>query len=235
VIHRIFGLTGILLVSFAGAGTGETKERAAQAGVGGPGSVFGRGGTWSRAEVAFLLGSQRAREELGVSRNIFGSVSAEASNVGFGEHYGGRATVFVNRWFGLEGSWFRTTSEFEFSITDAEAGAVLFEDALVQESWELAGAAILQWPLVALTPYAAFGYGSRTSEVGETEPFRSGSWHLGAGMKVPFGDLPFSMTFDYRYVRYREVNEAIQLAESGARPTASVLTVGVMLRTPGRR
>ncbi len=235
MIHRIFGLTGILLFSFAGAGAGETKEPATQAGAGGSGSVFGRGGTWSRAEVAFLLGSQRVREELGVSRNIFGSVSAESSNVGFGEHYGGRATVFVNRWFGLEGSWFRTTSEFEFSITDAEAGAVLFEDALVQESWELAGAAILQWPLVALTPYAAFGYGSRTSEVSEVEPFRSGSWHLGAGMKVPFGDLPFSMTFDYRYVRYREVNEAIQLTESGDRPTASVLTVGVMLRTPGRR
>ncbi len=247
MIRRRLGATGLCFLLAAVPGWSAAfadPERArplrngvaAQTGSASSGPVFGSGGTWSRAEVAFLLGSQRVRENLGFSRNIFGTISAEAENVGFGEHYGGRATLFVNRWLGVEGSWFRTTTEFEFSVTDREAGAVAFDDTLTQESDEFAGALIVQWPLAALTPYAAVGYGSRSAEVGASDPFTSGSIHLGAGIKVPFGNLPFSMTFDYRHVQYRERNEAIRLAEGGgANPTASVLTVGIMLRTPDRR
>ncbi len=212
-------------------------EAAAQVGNGPSNAVFTRGGTWSRAEVAFLLGSQRVREDLGVSRNIFATVSADAANVGFGEHYGARASLFLNRWIGVEGSWFRTTTEFQYSVTDAEAGTILLEDALTQTSDERAGALVLQWPFEALTPYAALGYGSRTSELGEgdADPFDAGAFHAGAGIKVPFGDFPLSITFDYRHVRYLDVNESIRLAEGGTpTPTSSVFTVGVMLRTSGR-
>ncbi len=243
---RLLGATGLFLLLSAGSGwavSDPEEERllrhargvTAQAGTPNSGPVFAGSGMWSRAEVAFLLGSQRVREHLGFSRNIFGTVSAESENVGFGEHYGGRATIFVNRWFGLEGSWFRTTTEFEFSVADSEVGSIVFDDTLTQESDEFAGALIVQWPLMALTPYAAVGFGSRSAEVGMSDPFTSGSVHLGAGIKVPFGELPFSMTFDYRYVHYREINEAIRLVEGGtANPTASVLTVGIMLRTPDR-
>lgn len=194
------------------------------------GPVFTPGGGWSRAEVGLLIGSQRVNEDLGFSTNIFQTVSAAAQDVGFGEHYGARGAVFLNRYLGVEGAFTRTRTSFEFSISDEEAGVNILAESLVRSSTEVAGALVGQFPLSAMTPYAAVGYGSGNASVGDGEDFRSGAFVLGAGVKVPFPQLPFLLTLDFRFFRYREANAALQLAEGGRPPSATVLTVGVMFR-----
>jgi len=194
------------------------------------GPVFTPGGGWSRAEVGLLIGSQRVNEDLGFSTNIFQTVSAAAQDVGFGEHYGARGSVFFNRYLGVEGAFTRTRTSFEFSISDEEAGVNILAESLVRSSTEFAGALVGQFPLSAMTPYAALGYGSGNASVGDGEDFRSGAFVLGGGVKVPFPQLPFLLTLDFRFFRYREANAALQLAEGGRPPSATVLTVGVMFR-----
>ena len=194
------------------------------------GPVFTPGGGWSRAEVGLLIGSQRVNEDLGFSTNIFQTVSAAAQDVGFGEHYGARGAVFLNRYLGVEGAFTRTRTSFEFSVSDEEAGVNILAESLVRSSTEVAGALVGQFPLSAMTPYAAVGYGSGNASVGDGEDFRSGAFVLGAGVKVPFPQLPFLLTLDFRFFRYREANAALQLAEGGRPPSATVLTVGVMFR-----
>lgn len=194
-------------------------------------SVFGRGGGWARAEMSALVGSQFVNQDLGTSRNIFQTVSAEADDVGFGEHYGARGALFLNRYLGAEAGLTRTTTEFDFSVTDEEAGVTLFEQALVQESRELLVSAVAQLPLAALTPYAALGYGWRNAEVEGDDPFDSGAFVFGFGIKVPFPRIPVSLAFDYRYFRYPEADDdGLQLAEGGGGATVSALTFGVVLR-----
>lgn len=194
------------------------------------GPVFTPGGGWSRAEVGLLIGSQRVNEDLGFSTNIFQTVSAAAQDVGFGEHYGARGSVFFNRYLGVEGAFTRTRTSFEFSISDEEAGVNILAESLVRSSTEFAGALVGQFPLSAMTPYAALGYGSGNASVGDGDDFRSGAFVLGGGVKVPFPQLPFLLTLDFRFFRYREANAALQLAEGGRPPSATVLTVGVMFR-----
>ena len=195
------------------------------------GPVFTPGGGWSRAEIGLLVGSQRVNEDLGMSRNIFQTVSASAQNVGFGEHYGARGALFLNRYLGVEAAFTRTTTSFEFSITDEEAGVNILGESLARRSAEFAGALVGQFPLAAMTPYAAVGYGAGSASVDDGDDFRSRAVILGAGVKVPFPQLPFLLTFDFRFFRYLEADEALQLAEGPASPpSAAVLTVGFMFR-----
>lgn len=195
------------------------------------GPVFTPGGGWSRAEVGLLVGSQRVNEDLGIARNIFSTVSASAQNVGFGEHYGARGALFLNRYLGAEAAFTRTTTMFEFSIADEEAGVNILGESLSRRSTEFAGALIGQFPLAAMTPYAAVGYGVGNASVAEGDDFRSRAVLLGAGVKVPFPQLPFLLTFDFRFFRYLEANEALVLAEGPASPpSAAVITVGFMFR-----
>lgn len=195
------------------------------------GPVFTPGGGWSRAEVGLLVGSQRVNEDLGIARNIFSTVSASAQNVGFGEHYGARGALFLNRYLGAEAAFTRTTTMFEFSIADEEAGVNILGESLSRRSTEFAGALIGQFPLAAMTPYAAVGCGVGNASVAEGDDFRSRAIILGAGVKVPFPQLPFLLTFDFRFFRYLEANEALVLAEGPASPpSAAVITVGFMFR-----
>lgn len=195
------------------------------------GPVFTPGGGWSRAEVGLLVGSQRVNEDLGMARNIFSTVSASAQNVGFGEHYGARGALFLNRYLGAEAAFTRTTTSFEFSISDEEAGVNILGETLARRSTEFAGALIGQFPLAAMTPYAAVGYGVGNASVEEGDDFRSRAVILGAGVKVPFPQLPFLLTFDFRFFRYLEANRALVLAEGPASPpSAAVITVGFMFR-----
>ena len=213
---------------------GERPEEAPEAGQPTPvraGPVFTPGGGWSRAELGLLVGSQRVNEDLGIARNIFQTVSASAQNVGFGEHYGARGALFLNRYFGAEAAFTRTTTSFEFSVSDEEAGVNILGESLVRRSTEIVGALIVQFPLAAMTPYAALGYGTGNSVVAEGDDFRSRAYLAGAGVKVPFPQLPFLLTFDFRFVRYLEANEALVLGEGPASPPwAAVLTVGFMFR-----
>lgn len=195
------------------------------------GPVFTPGGGWSRAEIGLLVGSQRVNEDLGMSRNIFQTVSASAQNVGFGEHYGARGALFLNRYLGAEAAFTRTTTSFEFSISDEEAGVNILGESLSRRSTEFAGALVGQFPLAAMTPYAAVGYGAGNASVDGSEDFRSRAVILGAGVKVPFPQLPFLLTFDFRFFRYLEANETLLLAEGPASPpSAAVITVGFMFR-----
>ena len=198
--------------------------------------VFAPGGDWARAEASALVGSQLVNQDLGFSRNIFQTISAEAEDVGFGEHYGARGAFFLNGYFGAEAGFTRTTTEFEFQVTDEEAGVTRFEEPLLQKSREIAVAAVAQWPLAAVTPYAAVGYGWRTSEIEGSDPFRAGAVVLGAGVKVPFPRLPVALAFDYRRVRYPSGEDGPGLAEGAVSgPTVSALTLGVILRLGERR
>lgn len=214
-----------------------TFSTASQAGSQPSGPVFRRGGGWARAEASALVGSQLVNQDLGFSRNIFHTVSAEAEDVGFGEHYGARGAFFVNSYLGAEAGFTRTTTEFEFSVADEEAGVTIFEENLVQESREAAVAALAQLPLAAMTPYAVAGYSWRTSEAEGGAPFRAGAVVLGFGVKVPFPGMPVALAFDYRHVRYpADEADALRLAEGGAEgPTVSALTLGVILRLSVRR
>ena len=206
--------------------------RVVQTGAGGQGPVFAQPGDWAHAEAAVVVGSQLVNQDLGVSSNIFQTVSAEAEDVGFGKHYGARGAFFVNRYLGVEAGFARTTSEFEFSVVDEEAGTTFFEEPLVQISQEGTVSAVAQWPRAALTPYALVGYAWRTSEVEGGDPFESRAVVLGFGIKVPFPRIPVSLAFDYRYFEYGdEEGERLQLAEGGmGRPTVSTLTLGVVVR-----
>ena len=196
------------------------------------GPVFSRPGDWAHAEAAVVVGSQLVNQDLGFSRNIFQTVSAEAEDVGFGEHYGARGAFFVNRYLGAEAGFTRTTTEFEFAVSDTEAGVTIFEDALVQVSQEASIAAVAQWPRAAITPYAVAGYAWRTSDIEGGEPFQSGAVLVGLGIKVPFPGMPVSLAFDYRYVQYGDGEEdVLRLAEAGmGSPTVSALTLGVVVR-----
>ena len=196
------------------------------------GPVFLPGGSWARAEMSALLGSQLVNQDLGFSRNIFQTVSAKADDVGFGEHFGARGAFFVSRYLGAEAAFTRTTTEFEFQVTDEEAGVTVFEENLVQESREVVLAAVAQLPLAAMTPYAAVGYGWRNSEVEGGDPFRAAAAVLGLGIKVPFPRIPVALAFDYRHVRYGAGDDdGLQLTEGGTGgATVSALTFGVVVR-----
>lgn len=216
-------------------GSLETAGKApglAQTGTTRQGPVFSRPGDWAHAEAAVVVGSQLVNQNLGFSRNVFQTVSAEAEDVGFGEHYGARGAFFVNRYLGAEAGFTRTTTEFEFVVDDTEAGVAIFQDALVQVSREASIAAVAQWPRAAITPYAVAGYAWRTSEIEGGEPFQSGAVLIGFGIKVPFPRLPASLAFDYRFVQYGDGEEdALRLAEGGmGSPTVSALTLGVVVR-----
>ena len=204
----------------------------AQTGAPRQGPVFSRPGDWAHAEAAVVIGTQLVNQDLGFSRNIFQTVSAEAEDVGFGEHYGARGAFFVNRYLGAEAGFARTTTEFEFLVTDDEAGVTIFEEALVQVSQEASIAAVAQWPRAAITPYAVAGYAWRTSEIAGGDPFQSGALVMGFGIKVPFPRIPVSLAFDYRYVQYGDGEDnVLQLAEGGmGSPTVSALTLGVVVR-----
>ena len=195
-------------------------------------SVFGPGGNWARAEMSGLVGSQFVNDDLGSSRNIFQTVSAEADDVGFGEHFGASGAVFVNRYLGAEAGVTRTTTEFDFSVSDAEAGVTVFEEGLIQESREVLVSAVAQLPLAAMTPYAALGYGWKNAEVEGSDPSDSSALVFGFGIKVPFPRIPVALAFDYRYVRYpRADDDGLQLAEGGGGgASVSALTFGVVLR-----
>ena len=104
---------------------GEAAEQAPTAAQTAPrrqGPVFSQPGDWTHAEAAVVIGSQLVNQDLGFSRNIFQTVSAEAEDVGFGQHLGARGAFFVNRYLGAEAGFTRTTTDFEFSVTDEEAG-----------------------------------------------------------------------------------------------------------------
>lgn len=194
-------------------------------------SVFGRGGAWARAEVSALVGSQFVNDDLGSSRNIFQTVSAEADDVGFGEHFGARGAFFVNRYLGAEAGVTRTTTEFDFSVSDEDAGLTVFEEGLVQESREVLVSAVAQLPLAALTPYAALGYGWKNAENEGSDPSDSRALVFGFGIKVPFPRIPVALAFDYRYVRYPRTDDGLRLAEgSGGGASVSALTFGVVVR-----
>ena len=196
------------------------------------GPVFARPGDWAHAEAAVLIGSQLVDQDLGFSRNIFQTVTAEAEDVGFGKHYGARGSFFVNRYLGAEAGFARSTAEFEFLITDEEAGVVLLDAPLIQTSQEASIAAVVQWPRSAITPYAVGGYAWRTSEVEGGDPFQTGAAMIGFGIKVPFPEIPVSLAFDYRYAGYGGADrDALQLAEGGTGgPAVSSLTLGVVVR-----
>ena len=198
----------------------------------GQGPVFSQPGDWTHAEAAVVIGSQLVDQDLGSSRNVFQTVSASAEDVGFGQHFGARGAFFVNRYLGAEAGFARTTTEFEFSVTDEEAGVTVFSEPLEQVSQEASVSAVAQWPRAALTPYAVLGYAWRTSEIEGVEPFESGAAVVGFGIKVPFPRIPVLLAFDYRYVEYRdEEGDALRLAEGGVgSPTVSALTVGVVVR-----
>lgn len=203
-----------------------------QTGVSQQGPVFSRPGDWAHAEAAVVVGSQLVDQDLGFSSNIFQTITGEAEDVGFGEHYGARGAFFVNRYLGAEAGFSRTRTEFDFSVTDKDAGVTIFEDALIQVSREASIAAVAQWPRAAITPYAVAGYAWRTSDIEGGEPFQSGAVLVGFGIKVPFPRLPVSLAFDYRFVQYGDGEEDIlRLAEGGmASPTVSALTLGVVVR-----
>ncbi len=194
------------------------------------GAVFRRGGSWTRLEGSLLVGSQLVDQDLGFARNIFQTVSAEADDVGFGEHYGARASLFAVQYLGVEASYTRTTTAFEFSVTDEEAGTFLLEP-LLQESRELSLALVAQLPLAAMTPYAVVGYGWRNSEVEGGDEFRTGAAMFGVGLKVPFPTIPVSLAFDYRRLGYPGGEGALHLAEgAGGAAIVSALTMGVTVR-----
>ena len=203
-----------------------------QAGPGGQGAVFSQPGDWTHAEAAVVIGSQLVDQDLGFSQNIFQTVTAEAEDVGFGQHYGARGAFFANRYLGAEAGFARTVTEFEFSVTDEDAGVTIFAEPLEQISQEVSVSAVLQWPRAAVTPYGVVGYAWRTSEVEGAEPFESGAVVVGFGIKVPFPRLPVSLAFDYRYIEYQdEEGDALRLAEGGVgSPTVSALTLGVVVR-----
>ncbi len=208
-----------------GAGESATAPQA------GAGPVFAPGGMWARAEAAALIGGQRVNQDLGFSRNIFQTVSAEADDVGFGEHYGARGTLFVNPYLGLEAGYSRTTTVFEIRVEDEDAGLVLFDEGLVQESNEFTAAAVAQVALAAVTPYLSLGYGWRESEVEGDAPFRSGALVFGAGIKVPFPLFPAAIAFDYRFVRYGAASAPLDLVEGGTDgASVSALTLGILFR-----
>ena len=206
-------------------------RRAGSTSQGGAGPVFAPGGLWARAEAAALIGSQRVNQDLGFSRNIFQTVSAVADDVGFGEHYGARGTLFVNPYLGVEAGYTRTTTMFEIRVEDEEAGLVLFDEGLVQESNEFTAAAVAQVALAAVTPYLSLGYGWRESEVEGDAPFRTGALVFGAGIKVPFPLFPAAVAFDYRFVRYGGVDAPLDLVEGGTDgASVSALTLGILFR-----
>ena len=196
------------------------------------GPVFSRPGDWTHAEAGVVIGSQLVDQDLGFSRNIFQTVSAEAEDVGFGQHLGARGAFFVNRYLGAEAGFARTRTDFEFSVTDEEAGITVFPEPLEQVSQEASVAAVLQWPRAAVTPYGVVGYAWRTSEVEGAEPFESGAVVVGIGIKVPFPGFPVALAFDYRHIEFRdEEGDALRLAEGGVgSPTVSALTLGVVVR-----
>ena len=196
------------------------------------GPVFSRPGDWTHAEAAVVIGSQLVNQDLGFSRNIFQTVSAEAEDVGFGQHLGARGAFFVNRYLGAEAGFTRTTTDFEFSVTDEEAGFTVFPEPLEQVSQEASVSAVLQWPRAAVTPYGVVGYAWRTSEVEGAEPFESGAVVVGIGIKVPFPGAPVLLAFDYRRIEFRdEEADALRLAEGGVgSPTVSALTLGIVVR-----
>ena len=206
--------------------------RVVQTGGGRQAPVFAQPGGWAHAEAAVVIGSQLVNQDLGFSRNIFQTVSAEAEDVGFGKHYGARGAFFVNRYLGAEAGFARTTTEFEFSVLDEEAGVTFFDEPLVQVSQEGTVSAVAQWPRAAVTPYAVVGYAWRTSEIEGGEPLESGAFVVGFGIKVPFPRIPVSLAFDYRYFEYGDdEGERLQLAEGGmGRPSVSALTLGVVVR-----
>jgi len=187
----------------------------------------------TRSQVAaVVIGSQLVNQDLGFSRNIFQTVSAEAEDVGFGQHLGARGAFFVNRYLGAEAGFTRTTTDFEFSVTDEEAGFTVFPEPLEQVSQEASVSAVLQWPRAAVTPYGVVGYAWRTSEVEGAEPFESGAVVVGIGIKVPFPGAPVLLAFDYRRIEFRdEEADALRLAEGGVgSPTVSALTLGIVVR-----
>lgn len=227
-----------LLVLHARAAGGELKDgareapapaAAAQTRPSGP--VFMPGGIWARAEAAFLVGGQRVSQDLGLSRNIFQTVTAAAEDVGFGEHYGARGAVFFTRYLGVEAGFTRTTTEFEIEVEDAEAGLTIFDEGLIQRSREAAASIVAQIPLAALTPYVSVGYGWRESEVeGEGSPYRGGAFLIGGGFKVPFPLFPAALAFDYRYVRYSGP-QPLEFTEGGGEGAAvAALTLGILIR-----
>lgn len=214
---------------------GEAEERTSSAAQTAPrrqGPVFSEPGDWTHAEAAVVIGSQLVSQDLGFSRNIFQTVSAEAEDVGFGQHLGARGAFFVNRYLGAEAGFTRTTTDFEFSVTDEEAGFTVFPEPLEQVSRETSVSVVLQWPRAAVTPYGVLGYAWRTSEVEGAEPFESGAVVVGIGIKVPFPGAPVSLAFDYRRIAFRdEEGDALRLAEGGVgSPTVSALTLGVVVR-----
>ncbi len=211
-----------------GDGAASTQPGAIQRTRGGP--VFTPGGVWARVELGAQIGGQRVNQDLGFSRNIFQTVSAQAEDVGFGEHYGARGSVFVNRHFGVEAGYTRTRSVFEISVEDEEAGLTVFEDGIRQESQEFSASAVAQIPLAAMTPYATVGYGWRESDIGEDAPFRAGTIVVGAGMKVVFPLFPVALSFDYRFMRYPAA-EPLVFSEGGTDvASVSALTLGILIR-----
>lgn len=213
----------------------EAAEQAASAVQTAPrrqGPVFSQPGDWTHAEAGVVIGSQLVNQDLGFSRNIFQTVSAEAEDVGFGQHLGARGAFFVNRYLGAEAGFTRTTTDFEFSVTDEEAGFTVFPEPLEQVSQEASVSAVLQWPRAAVTPYGVVGYAWRTSEVEGAEPFESGAVVVGIGIKAPFPGSPVLLAFDYRRIEFRdEEADALRLAEGGVgSPTVSALTLGVVIR-----
>ena len=219
------------LLRSLGKGTG-TVVGVVQTRTGRQGPALSQPGNWAHAEVAVVIGSQLVNQDLGFSTNIFQTVTAEADDVGFGQHYGARGSFFVNRYLGAEAGFARTTTEFEFSVIDEEAGVTIFEEPLVQVSQEATVSVVAQWPRAAVTPYAVIGYAWRTSEVEGGEPFESGAVVLGFGIKVPFPEVPVSLAFDYRHIEYGdEGGDALRLAEGRmSAPTVSALTLGVVVR-----
>lgn len=213
----------------------EAAEQASSAAQTAPrrqGPVFSQPGDWTHAEAAVVIGSQLVNQDLGFSRNIFQTVSAEAEDVGFGQHLGARGAFFVNRYLGAEAGFTRTTTDFEFAVTDEEAGFTVFPEPLEQVSQEASVSAVLQWPRAAVTPYGVVGYAWRTSEVEGADPFESGAVVVGLGIKVPFPGAPLSLAFDYRRIEFRdEEADALRLAEGGVgSPTVSALTLGIVIR-----
>lgn len=210
----------------------EAASGIVQTGSGRQGPVFARPGDWAHAEASVVIGSQLVNQDLGFSSNIFQTVAGQAEDVAFGQHVGARGSFFVNRYLGAEAGFARTRTEFEFSVTDEDAGITIFEEALVQVSQEASISAVAQWPRAAVTPYVVAGYAWRTAEVEGTEPFESGAVVFGVGIKVPFPAFPVSLAFDYRFIEYRdEEDDALRLAEGGmGSPQVSALTLGVVIR-----
>ena len=195
------------------------------------GPVFQRGGSWTRFEASALVGSELVNQDLGYSTNIFQTVTARAEDVGFGEHFGARGAFFVSQYLGAEASYTRTTTEFEFSVTDDEGGVVVFEEPLLQESREVSLSLVVQVPLAAMTPYAVLGYGWRRSRVSSGDPFPASAPLFGAGIKVPFPRIPVALAFDYRRTAYPGGPGAFRLSEGATgEATVSALTMGVVFR-----